>query len=371
MFERMRFWMRYGLLGSPRERQLGWREFLGAAQNFYDPWEPLSDGKLVLTPEERAVEALETARREANEAGAAAQQAEQALTIQRESYRALRAAAEQSEEPTVRAELSAALAGGREVAAAARVAAKRAAKAQDRVASLEAAQRAPLVADLRSAGMSEAEAEAAASLTWDQHRAEARWTPEERMAEQRMREAEQLMGIFTPGSEEEWARAVDDLSRARVSAAETSADARMVGAEVISNIHVAGAYAAVADRPRQQEPRVPERLVAREPEVPWYREQYEYASALKESLDASERVEEVAPQVTERPVETDAVAESQPYLNAVWAQWQRLDEAARQQEAEEHAHRQSEADGEVERARRRAAVRRRAEELKYGLGPQL
>ncbi len=402
MFERVRVWMRYGLFGSSAERRLGWREFLSGYQNFYDLTEPWNAGKIVSTPEELAVEALETARREASEAVAAAHEVEQALAIDRESYRTLRAAAEQSEEPAVRAELSAALAAGREVAAAARVAAKRAAEAQKRVASLEAAQAAPLVAALEASGIKDGEAAYAASKTWDQHRAEAGWSPEERMAEQRLREAEQRMAIFTPGSEAEWARAMDDLTRARARATERLADVRMEGAEVITDFHIAGAYAAVADRPQQEGPQLPEQPIADEPEVPWYRQQGEYASAIKESLDASEKVEEVAPQVPERPVEVEAERARAAEIDGKLARvdqgevvfdlrapedvvaddvhetgtadpeevgrrraemaerW--LEEEATQQEAEQQK---------AQSRARRLAAARRFEEMKHGLGPQL
>ncbi len=218
MFERARFWFWWRFQAPDFVRQLDWRDCWVAARAGFDPFEPLTDRPLRLTPEELAAEALETARKEANDAFAVAQEAEQALTRERASYRALQAAAaKRGEEPTVRAELSVAREAGREVAAAARAAAKRAAEAQKRVASLEAAQAAPLVAALRASGMKDGEAEYTASKTWDQHRAEAGWTPEERMAERRLVEAERKLALFTSGAEGEWASAHRDFERASTS----------------------------------------------------------------------------------------------------------------------------------------------------------
>ena len=216
MFERARFWFWWRFQAPDFVRQLDWRGCWVAARDGFDPFEPLTDRPLRLTPEELAAEALETARKEANDAFAAAQEAEQALTRERASYGALQAAAaKRSEEPTVRAGLSVAREAGREVAAAARAAAKRAAEAQKRVASLEAAERAPLVAALEAAGMKkDGEAELAASKTWDAWRAEAGWTPEERMAERRLVEAERKLALFTPGAEAAWAAAQRDFERA-------------------------------------------------------------------------------------------------------------------------------------------------------------
>lgn len=216
MFERARFWFWWRFQAPDFVRQLDWRDCWVAARDGFDPFEPLTDRPLRLTPEELAAEALETARKEANDAFAAVQEAEQSLARGRASYRALQAAgAKHGEEPTVRAELSVAREAGREVAAAARAAAKRAAEAQKRVASLEAAQRAPLVAALEAAGMKkDGEAELAAAKTWDQWRAEAGWTPEERMAERRLVEAERKLALLTPGAEAAWAAAQRDFERA-------------------------------------------------------------------------------------------------------------------------------------------------------------
>ncbi len=217
MFERARFWFWWRFQAPDFVRQLDWPDCWLAARDRFDPFEPLTDRPLRLTPEELAAKALETARKEANDAFAAVQEAEQSLTRERASYRALQAAgATRGEEPTVRAELSVAREAGREVAAAARAAAKRAAEAQKRVASLEAAQRAPLVAALEAAGMKEdGEAELAASKTWDAWRAEAGWTPEERVAERRLVEAERKLALFTPGAEAAWAAAQRDFQLAR------------------------------------------------------------------------------------------------------------------------------------------------------------
>ena len=217
MFERARFWFWWRFQAPDFVRLLDWRDCWVAARDGFDPFEPLTDRPLRLTPEELAAEALETARKEANDAFAAVQEAEQSLTRERASYRALQAAgAKHGEEPTVRAELSVAREAGREVAAAARAAAMRAAEAQKRVALLEAAQRAPLVAALEAAGMKkDGEAGLAASKTWDAWRAEAGWTPEERLAERRLVEAEQKLALLTPGAEAAWSAAQRDFQLAR------------------------------------------------------------------------------------------------------------------------------------------------------------